>query len=74
MFRAHVLIVRRPKFYYTESGIITLIGGRSVHRLIVESLNLCTGRPPTVCDDTRDCIIHYWPPEDEHVCSKHVET
>ena len=33
MFRAHVLIVRRPKLYYTTSGIITPIGGRSVHRL-----------------------------------------
>ena len=26
MFRAHVLIVRRPKLYYTVSGIITPIG------------------------------------------------
>ena len=26
MFRAHVLIVRRAKLYYTVSGIITLIG------------------------------------------------
>jgi len=36
MFRAHVLIVRRSKLYYTASGIITPIGGRPVHRL-------CTG-------------------------------
>ena len=35
MFRAHVLIVRRPKLYYTVSGIITPIGGRSVHRLVL---------------------------------------
>ena len=28
----HVLIVRRSKFYYTDSGIITPIGGRPVHR------------------------------------------
>ena len=27
MFRAHVLIVRRAKLYYTVSGIITPIGG-----------------------------------------------
>ena len=33
MFRAHVLIVRRPKLYYTASGIITPTGGRPVHRL-----------------------------------------
>ena len=38
MFRAHVLIVRRAKLYYTVSGIITLkqvsgpIGGRPVHQ------------------------------------------
>ena len=25
------------------------------------------------CDDTRCCIIKFWPPDDEHMCSKHVE-
>ena len=25
------------------------------------------------CDDTRDCIVQFWPPDDEHMCSKHVE-
>ena len=25
------------------------------------------------CDDTRDCIVQFWPPDDEHLCSKHVE-
>ena len=25
------------------------------------------------CDDTRDCIIQFCPPDDEHLCSKHVE-
>ena len=25
------------------------------------------------CDDTRDCIIQFYPPDDEHICSKHVE-
>ena len=23
--------------------------------------------------DTRDCIIQFWPPDDEHLRSKHVE-
>ena len=50
IFRAHVLVVRRSKLYYTASGIITPIGGRPVRRLredwIKSSLNLCTGRPP----------------------------
>ena len=26
------------------------------------------------CDDTRDCIIQFCPPDDEHMCSKHVES
>ena len=25
------------------------------------------------CDDTRCCIIQFWPPDDKHMCSKHVE-
>jgi len=25
------------------------------------------------CDDTRDCIIQSCPPDDEHMCSKHIE-
>ena len=24
------------------------------------------------CDDTRGCIMQFWPPDDEHMCSKHV--
>ena len=25
------------------------------------------------CDDTRDCIIQFCPPDDEHMCSKYVD-
>jgi len=25
------------------------------------------------CDDTRCCVMQFWPPHDEHMCSKHVE-
>ena len=25
------------------------------------------------CDDARGCVIQFWPPDDEHMCSKHVE-
>ena len=25
------------------------------------------------CDDTRDCVMQFLPPDDEHICSKHVE-
>ena len=61
-----MLIVRRAKLYYTFSGIITPIGGRPVHRL-------ADGTDTYRCDDTRDCIIQFCPPDDEHMCSKHVQ-
>ena len=48
--------------YYTASGIITPIGGCPVH-----------GTATYRCDGTRDCIIQFCPPDDEHMCSKHVE-
>ena len=72
MFRAHVLIIRRSEFHYTASGIITPIGGHPVHRLREDSQPVhktATNR----YDDTRGCIMQFWPPDDEHMCSKHVE-
>ena len=65
-----MLIVRRAKLYYTVSGNITPIGGRPVHRLKEDSVH---GTATYRCDDTRDCIIQFCPPDDEHMCSKHVE-
>jgi len=62
MFRARVLIIRRSKLHYTASGIITPIGGRLVHQTATYRL-----------DVTRGCVMQFWPPDDEHKCSKHVE-
>jgi len=42
--------------YYTASGIVTPVGGCTVHRM-------ATYR----CDDTTDCIIQFCPPDDEHM-------
>ena len=61
MFRAYMLIIRRSKLHYIASGIITRIGGRLVHETYT-------------CDDTRGCVMQFWPPDDKHMCSKHVET
>ena len=54
------------------SGILTSVRRRPVHRLREFSLNLCTGRPLTESDDTRCCIKIIQPPDDDHICSKHV--
>jgi len=62
MFRAHMLIIRRSKLCYTASGIIALTGGRPVH-----------GTVTCKYEDTRCCITQFWPPDDEHMCSKHVQ-
>ena len=55
-FEHKVLIIRRSKLYYTASGIITPLGGRPVH-----------GTATYRCDDTRGCIIQFWPHDDEHI-------
>jgi len=57
MFRAHVLIITRSKLHYTASGIIAGVHQTATYR----------------CDDTRGCVMQFWPPDDEHMCSKHVE-
>ena len=33
----------------------------------------CTGWERILCDDTRGCVMQFWLPDDEHMCSKHVE-
>jgi len=71
-FEHHVLIIRRSELYYTASGIITPIGGRSVHRLWEDSQPVHETAIYR-CDDTRGCIIQFWHPDDEYMCLKHVE-
>jgi len=48
----------------------------SSHLLVAVSstaLNLCARQPPVGCDDTRGCVMQFWPPDDKQMCSKHVE-
>ena len=26
------------------------------------------------CDETKSCVMQFWPPDDEYMCSKHIET
>ena len=59
MFRALRAHHQEVKLYYAASGIVKPVGGRPVHTLGEDSLNLHTGRPPTQCNDTRCCIIKF---------------
>jgi hypothetical protein len=59
--------------YYTISGIITHCrwpSGAQVERFHYQPVH---GTATYKCDGTRICIVQFWPPDDEHVCSKHVE-
>ena len=77
MFRAPCAHHQEVKLYYSAYGIVTLVGSRPVRRLrkdwFQSSLNLCTGQPPTECDDTRCCIIQFDLLTMSTSCSKHVE-
>ena len=64
------------KLYYTVSGIITPIGVSSTcaHRQEGKiALYSLWYHHRYRCDDTRDCIVQFCPPDNEHMCSKHVE-
>ena len=59
-----MLTIRRSKLYYTASGIITLC--RWPSRAQVERWPV-HGTATYRWDDTRGCIIQFWPPDDEHI-------
>ena len=64
-----MLIIRRSKFYYTASVIVTLCRWPWGAQF---EIGLCTGPPPTECDDTRCCIIKFLPPDDEHNSARNM--
>ena len=39
----------------------------------VMNQRLCNAILTYSCDDTRGCVMQFWPPDDEHMCSKHVD-
>jgi len=45
-----------------------------MHKLREDSLSQPVHKTATYrCDDARGCVIQFWPPDDEHMCSKYVE-
>jgi len=64
-----VFIVMRSKLYYTASGIITLCRWPSGAQVLSQPVH----RTATYrCDDTRCCIIQFWPPDDEHNSARNM--
>ena len=49
------------------------LGGQNSIRQPLVSSHLVHETVIYRCDDTRSCVIQFWPPDDEHMCSKHVE-
>jgi len=55
--------MRRSKLHYTASSHLWVaVSSQPVHETATYK-----------CDDTRGCIMQFWPPDYEHMCSKHVE-
>ena len=73
MFRANVLTVRRAKIvlyclWYHHT--YRLPSRAQVERTLSQSVH---GTATYMCDDTRHCIVKFCPPDEKHICSKHVE-
>ena len=63
VFRVYLTFCRPCISVYLSQYITNSpIGGRLVHETTTYRR-----------DDTRGCVMHFWPPDDEHMCSKHVE-
>ena len=72
MFSKHVeawnkLIVKQN--FCASSWLITDINHQEVNIVLHSLWYHHTYR----CDDTRGCVMQCWPPDDGHMCSKHVE-
>ena len=48
-------------------------GGQNCTIQSLVSSQIVHGMATYRCDDARDCIVQFWPPDDEHLCSKHVQ-
>jgi len=61
-------------FCFTVSFILCLYMFRA-HVLIIRrsELHYTASGITYRCDESRCCVMQFWPPDDEHMCSKHVE-
>ena len=65
MFRAHVLIVRRSKLYYTASGVITLKQESGLKLLKITKITKIQFYKYEHI--VVKFVCEFWPPGDEHM-------
>jgi len=70
MFRRFTMAIFKLYMKCLESSYTRLIMGFFFHPVLSQSVH---GTATYRCDDTRDCITQFCPPDDQHMCSKHVE-
>jgi hypothetical protein len=58
------------KFYFTPLHVSSTCAHHQEVKIALHSLWY---HHTYRCDDTRGCVMQFWPPDDEHMCSKHVE-
>jgi len=59
------------KFYFTPLHVSSTCAH---HQEVKISLHSLWYHHSYRCDDTRGFAMQFWPPDDEHMCLKHVET
>jgi hypothetical protein len=70
MFRTHVLIVRRAKIVLYSLWYHHTYRWPSRAQVLSQPVH---GTGTYRHDDTIGCIVQFWPLDDKHMCSKHVE-
>jgi len=58
------------KFYFMPLHVSSTF---THHQEVKIALNSLWYHQTYRCDDTRGCVMQLWLPDDEHMCSKHVE-
>ena len=63
------------KFYFMPLHVSSTCAHHQMVKITLHSLwyHLVHEMATYRFDDTRGCVKQFWPPDDEHMCSKHVE-
>jgi len=75
MFRTLPLSILRSFSLYIQLWYMSYRFADSLLASCQQTCMTCTMHHTATyrCDDIRGCVMQFWPPDDEHMCSKHVE-